>query len=74
MNVVNGRVIFRVGKDENRLKWFLMPPRKIFLSFLNLSNTFPENEENLQILNKPIVIRLTSSLDFNRLHPLFSVT
>ena len=74
MNVVNGRVIFRVGKDENRLKWFLMPPRKIFLSFLNLSNTSPENEENLQILNKPIVIRLTSSLDFNRFHPLFSVT
>ena len=74
MNVVNGRVIFKVDKDENRLKWFLMPPRKIFLSFLNLSNTFPENEENLQILNKPIVIRLTSSLDFNRLHPLFSVT
>ena len=74
MNVVNGRVIFRVGKDENRLKWSLKPPRKIFLSFLNLSNTFPENEENLQILDKPIVIRLTSSLDFNRLHPLFSVT
>ena len=74
MNLVNGRVIFRVGKNENRLKWLLTHSRKIFLSFLNLSRTFPENDENLQILNKPIVIRLTSYLDFNRLHPLFSVT
>ena len=45
--------------------------RKHILYFLMLSDTYTENQENHQILKKPLVIRLASTLDLGRLHPLF---